>query len=136
SNNVAYRLDTLRRAGGFDERFSHAGGEERALHLKIIDAGGKSVFLADCQVDHAHPFTFANFIRQQINYGRGAFLLYRVVGREMNSTPSPIPLRVYLSLFAHMFKSGIVRGFAMSVLYVIAELAVMIGYILQASAPR
>jgi glycosyltransferase involved in cell wall biosynthesis len=136
SNNVAYRLAALQRAGGFDERFSRAGGEERALHLKIRDAGGRSAFLGDCTVDHAHPFTFSNFVRQQFNYGRGAFLLYRVVGRELTRTPEAIPFGVYLSLFAQMFRSGVVRGIAMSALYVFAELAVIAGYLVQASAPR
>jgi len=136
SNNVAYRLAALRSAGGFDERFTRAGGEERALHLKILDGGGKSAFLGDCTVDHAHPFTFSNFMRQQFNYGRGAFLLYRVVGRELSKAPESIPAGVYLSLFPRLFRSGIFRGLAMSVLYLVAELAVTAGYLVQASAPR
>jgi hypothetical protein len=54
----------------------------------------------------------------------------------LTRTPEAIPFGVYLSLFAQMFRSGVVRGIAMSALYVFAELAVIAGYLVQASAPR
>jgi glycosyltransferase involved in cell wall biosynthesis len=60
SNNIAYRTDVLTKIGGFDERFKKAGGEERALNLKILNAGGKSLYASDIVVEHNHRSSGSN----------------------------------------------------------------------------
>ncbi len=136
SNNIAYRLDALRRAGGFDERFANPGGEERALHMKILDEGGKSIYLPGCIIEHAHAFSFGSFLRQQYNYGKGSFVLYRVAGRELNTPPERISSSIYLGLFGEYFREGMLKGVQKSLLTLLAQLMVTAGYIVQAAAPR
>jgi glycosyltransferase involved in cell wall biosynthesis len=83
SNNVAYRADALREAGGFDEGFAAAGGEERDLHERLRARGERLVYAADIVVSHWPRLTWAGFIRQQSAYGRGARRYYGQRGSGM-----------------------------------------------------
>ncbi len=136
SNNIAYDMQTLRRAGGFDERFRHTGGEERALNSRIIDEGGISLLLDDLNVDHYHQFTAGSFFRQQRNYGRGSYLLYRVAGKELGRPPEKIPIQVHFSMVTSFFRSGAIPGIRKTLFYVAAQFMVILGFMLQAAAPR
>ena len=104
--------------------------------MKIIDGGGKSIYLPDCVIDHAHAFTLSSFLRQQYNYGKGSFVLYRVAGRELKTPPEIIPLKIYLGLFSEYFAEGFFKGVQKSALTVLAQCTVVLGYISQAAAPR
>jgi glycosyltransferase involved in cell wall biosynthesis len=76
SNNVAYRADALREAGGFDEAFDEAGAEERDLHARLRDRGRKLVFAPEVVVRHRARLGWGGLLRQQAAYGRGARLYY------------------------------------------------------------
>jgi glycosyltransferase involved in cell wall biosynthesis len=129
SNNVAYRADALRRAGGFDERFSRAGGEERALHQLILNGGGTTVFRPDVVIEHYHRLTARGFFRQQRNYGRGAYLLYHVVGKELRRPPTGMPVGAYTSLVACQFRNGLWTGLKKTMLLGCAQCMSLIGYV-------
>ena len=131
SNNIAYRRETLKKAGGFDERFRLAGGEERALNLRILNGGGSSALIADLVVDHYHTLRLAGFFRQQFNYGRGAFLLYRVMGRELNVGPRIIPASAYASLVKSFFRDGTLAGFAKTSLFLVGQGVVVLGFVFE-----
>lgn len=136
SNNAAYRSTAIKRAGCFDERFIRAGGEERALNSRIIDGGGTSVLLSDCVVEHYHTFSLWSFLRQQFNYGHGSFLLYRVVGKELQAPPAGIPFRAHRGLIAELFRDGAWLGAKKFFLYLLAQKMVLFGYLLEAVSPR
>ncbi|MDI6804234.1 MAG: glycosyltransferase [Bacteroidota bacterium] len=131
SNNIAYRADVLKNVGGFDERFKKAGGEERALNWKILSAGGKSVYAADIIVDHNHEMDLAGFIRQQINYGRGSFILYKVAGKEFNSKIPKNPFAAHLRLSRSFFNGNIFLSILKLILYIGAQKLVAFGFGLQ-----
>jgi glycosyltransferase involved in cell wall biosynthesis len=135
SNNIAYRAETLRRAGGFDERFRVAGGEERALNHRILSDGGSSVLAMDIVVDHFHELRFKGFFRQQFNYGRGAYILYRVVGRETPAPPGVMPKLAYASVVKSFFGNGIRGGLAKTAMFGLAQCSVALGFVYQAFVP-
>lgn len=132
SNNIAYRADVLKKVGGFDERFRKAGGEERALNWKILSTSGKSVYAPDILVDHNHVMDLSGFIRQQLNYGRGSFLLYKVVGKEFKVKIPKISLAPHLRLSLSFFKGNIFLSIKKFILYISAQKLVAFGFGLQA----
>jgi glycosyltransferase involved in cell wall biosynthesis len=129
SNNVAYRADALQRVGGFDERFRRAGGEERALHERILSLGGATVFRPEVVIEHYHRLTARGFFRQQRNYGRGAYLLYHVVGREFRRPPTMMPVGAYTSLVPFLFRNGLWTGLKKTMLVGCAQCMSLIGYL-------
>lgn len=135
SNNVVYRAEKLKALGGFDARFRGAGGEERALHARIISAGGQSKLVPNLVIDHYHDLTLQKFCRQQMRYGRGSYLMYHVAGGEMTIPPRRIPPRAYLTLIAFlMHNNSPLRGIAAVFLYVLSQVMVTAGYVLEAAA--
>lgn len=132
SNNIAYRADVLKKVGGFDERFRKAGGEERALNWKILSVGGKSVYAPEIVVEHGHVMDLSGFVRQQLNYGRGSFVLYKVAGKEFSSKIPKIPIAAHLRLSKSFFRGNIFLGVLKFILYIAAQKLVAIGFGLQA----
>ncbi|MDP2208921.1 MAG: glycosyltransferase family 2 protein [Bacteroidota bacterium] len=132
SNNIAYRADVLKKVGGFDDRFRKAGGEERALNWKILSAGGKSVYAPDILVDHNHEMDLSGFVKQQLNYGCGSFLLYNVVGKEFKIKIPKISLAAHLRLSLSFFKGNIFLSIKKFILYIGAQKLVAFGFCLQA----
>jgi glycosyltransferase involved in cell wall biosynthesis len=132
SNNIAYRADVLKKVGGFDERFRKAGGEERALNWKILCAGGKSIYISEIIIEHNHEMDLSGFVRQQLNYGRGSFLLYKIVTNEANKTMQKIPVAAYYELCKSFFKGTILLSILKLILFIGAQKLVAFGFVLQA----
>jgi hypothetical protein len=125
SNNIAYRRTSILNANGFDERFFHAGGEERALNFKIIAIGGTSIFAPEILVDHYHEMDALGFIRQQVNYGRGAYLMYNARGTPR---PAPMPAGAYNALFTTLLRTGAYPGVTRAALGLAAQFFVLVGF--------
>jgi len=125
SNNISYRRTSILNAGGFDERFMHAGGEERALNYRIIVSGGKSIFAPEIMIDHYHEMDALGFIRQQVNYGRGAYMLYSSSG---TSRPAPMHAHAYSELFRSLLRSGAYPGTMCALLGIAAQFFVFVGF--------
>jgi len=77
SNNMAVAADRFAFAGGFDERFRFAAGEDRALCEAWSGLGLPMRYAPTAVVYHRHDMSTAGFWRQHFHYGRGAFLLSR-----------------------------------------------------------
>ncbi len=132
SNNIAYRADVLKKVGGFDERFRKAGGEERALNWRILCASGKSIYKSEIIIEHNHEMDLSGFVRQQLNYGRGSFLLYKIVAKEANKTMQKIPIAAYIELSKSFFKGTILLSILKLILFIGAQKLVVFGFCLQA----
>lgn len=64
--NVAYRIDALRRVGGFDERFLPGGAEDVDLGLRIAQLG-QIAFAGDMVVEHPpRPMGLLEHVRRGI----------------------------------------------------------------------
>ncbi len=132
SNNIAYRADFLKKVGGFDERFKKAGGEERALNWKILCAGGKSVYAPDIIVEHNHKMDLWRFVKQQLNYGRGSYVLYNVAGKEFKIKIPKIPVAAHFQLSRSFFKGNLFLSIVKFILYIGAQKLVAIGFVSKA----
>src|ERR1051326_649118 len=132
SNNIAYNAQGLRNAGCFEERFRVAGGEERAVNARILRNGGISTLIPGLVVKHYHRMTARSFFRQQRNYGRGAFLLHRIIARELQLPPTALPVSAYATLVASWLNAGILAGSRKLFLFVTGQAMVMIGFLLEA----
>ncbi len=128
SNNIAYKADVLKTVGGFDERFRSPGGEERGLNHKIISQGGKAVFADNITVDHYHEMNVKRYLRQQFNYGKGAFILYNYLRLEFSREIKPIPALAYLLLIKSFFKINFFIAYRKLIMFCIAQTMVVCGY--------
>jgi hypothetical protein len=80
-------------------------------------------------VEHNHQMNFSKFVRQQINYGRGAFIHYEIVGRKYKSKPKKIPLLAYFELCKSFFKVNCKSGFLKFSLFGVSQFMTMLGFL-------
>jgi len=76
SFNVAYRRDAFMAAGGFDETFARASGEDNDLAYRLQDAGGTLRFVPEARVAHYHPSRLVPYLRTQMRHGYWRMRLY------------------------------------------------------------
>lgn len=77
SFNVAYRAAAFRDAGGFDESYRAASGEDNDLAYRLQDAGGQLRFVPEAVVAHYHPTRLWAYLRTQARHGYWRVKLYR-----------------------------------------------------------
>jgi len=75
--NVSYRRTVLEEAGGFDESYRIASGEDNDLAYRIIERGHSLVFTRDARVSHYHPENLWRYLRHQFWHGYWRMKLYR-----------------------------------------------------------
>ncbi len=79
--NLFYRRRALERAGGFDEQFGGAAGEDTDLAWRVLASGGRAVFAPDAAVYHAiHPFGFVDHLRSLPRWADLALVVRRHPG--------------------------------------------------------
>ena len=59
----AVRKEAFMEAGGFDERYQGASGEDLALGRVLFDKGYRIVYIPEAQGSHAHQFTILSMIK-------------------------------------------------------------------------
>lgn len=69
SCNCAMRKDVFRQAGGFDENFPYAGGEDSLLAYKLVQSKYKIKYCPDVVVDHQARKSFIGFLKWQFRRG-------------------------------------------------------------------
>jgi GT2 family glycosyltransferase len=77
SSNLALAREAFLALGGFDTRFTMAGGEDRELCERARASGHRLRFIQSAVVTHRHDLGPATFWRQHYRYGRGAYRLRR-----------------------------------------------------------
>jgi glycosyltransferase involved in cell wall biosynthesis len=75
SFNVAYRKDAFEAAGGFDESFKAASGEDNDLSYRLTEYG-KLRFAPEARVAHHHPTRVLPYLRTQYRHGYWRVKLY------------------------------------------------------------
>jgi glycosyltransferase involved in cell wall biosynthesis len=123
SNNLACTADAFSRVR-FDEGFRFAGGEDRDWCSRLAAAGLTLVAEHAAVVVHRQKLSFGRFLRQQFNYGRGAYLFRRRRGSTGQLAPS--------SFYRGLVGAGFERGRGVGVLVCLAQLATAGGYALAA----
>lgn len=77
SFNCAYRKDAFEKAGGFDESFSWASGEDNDLSYRISGLGYRLVFDPRAVVVHEHPNKLIKYLRKQYQHSMWRVKLYK-----------------------------------------------------------
>ncbi|MBF0479547.1 MAG: glycosyltransferase [Candidatus Omnitrophica bacterium] len=81
SYNFAIRRKTFEDAGGFDESYRRASGEDNDLSYKVSKAGYKIYFSREALVDHYHPTKFFKYLNEQYRHG---FWRAKLYGRHIH----------------------------------------------------
>ncbi len=98
SNNMAMSAARFQALGGFTTRIPSGTAEDKELCDRWRANGLPLVRVPDAVVDHAHDLTFARFVRQHFNYGRG-ILAFRFLRRSRGGNSIvPEPAAFYLEL--------------------------------------
>ncbi len=80
TNNMAYRRAALLDAGGFDESFPYAAGEDADLKLRLAQSGALFLYVP-VAMTHLQSYTWPEFRRQQFIRGKGRAYFDRKWGR-------------------------------------------------------
>jgi len=75
--NVLIKRSVLEELGGFDNRYSHASGEDSDLAYRIIKSGHKIYFEKDAMVIHNNILRFLKYLIIQFRHGYWRMRLYR-----------------------------------------------------------
>lgn len=127
SNNLACRRTVLL-AHPFDERYSAAGGEDRAWCASVAAAGLTLTLEPSAVMAHRPVLDMRGFWRQHVRYGRGAYLFSRsTAGREWQE-----PAAFYIGLLRLGFRTGM----RYLLLMLLAQLATVVGFVSQAAQAR
>lgn len=95
SGNIAYKLTTLEKVGGFDESFEPwIYGEDADLKDRVVKVGGFLVFSTVVN-SHLARYTWQRFIRQQESRGAGILKF-----RQKHNLNQQNRLVIFLKLFA------------------------------------
>ena len=70
TNNMSYRRAVLESAGGFDETFPYAAGEDADLKWRVCQAGAQILYIP-ITVEHLQAYTWQSFRRQAFRRGQG-----------------------------------------------------------------
>lgn len=130
SNNLSLSSEIFHAINGFDERFPLAGGEDREFCARVIDRGYPLDLVQNAVVDHYHPLSLRQFMKQHFNYGRGAFFFRRIVANKEKKPIKFEPFRFYSDLCLYPFSvKGMKKRFQISMLLVLAQMANIAGFL-------
>lgn len=93
SSNIAMSANLFQCSGGFHSAFAAAGGEDREFCHRWLRLGFSLTYAPAACVHHNQRLTFRSYLRQQFNYGRGAYV-YRRLAQE-NGHPVPFERMVF-----------------------------------------
>lgn len=97
-HHAAFRMEPFRRAGGYDEAFTH--NEDAEFDCRQRALGGKIYMDAQIRVAYYPRATFGGLWRQYFAYGRGRSRTGRRHPGSMRARQLAVPLHLGLSLLA------------------------------------
>jgi glycosyltransferase involved in cell wall biosynthesis len=133
TNNIALAADLFRAVGGFETSIPSATAEDKEFCHRWIARGLALAHVPSAVVHHAHELTFARFLRQHFNYGRGN-LTFRLIRRRRVQRPFVRePLKFYLDLvLSPMRHPSSVGRWRLTALVVASQLAMLAGALREA----
>jgi len=136
TNNIAVAAAGFHQSGGFDESFPLVAGGDREFCERWERSGGGLEYADDAIVNQWHKLTLARFVRQHLNYGRGADFLHRSRARAGAAggrrPPKLEPPAFYWNLIWYPFKrKPPVEAAVLSCLMFLSQTAYGCGYVYQ-----
>jgi glycosyltransferase involved in cell wall biosynthesis len=77
SFNFAIKKSVFNEVGGFNVTYRFASGEDNDLSYRISSRGYKIYFAKDALVDHYHPVSVSQYLREQFRHGFWRVRMYR-----------------------------------------------------------
>jgi GT2 family glycosyltransferase len=136
SNNMALSAALFHEVGGFDDRFPRAAAEDREFCDRWRGRGHRIVVAPEAVVLHAHALTLRRFLRQQFEYGRGAYWYNRFRVDAGGRPLRPEPLRFYVDLLRLPFTEQAQRRIAVAGLIGLSQAANAAGFAWERARPR
>ncbi|MFH1588887.1 MAG: glycosyltransferase [Candidatus Diapherotrites archaeon] len=99
SYSAGYRKEDFFEAGGFDESFPIASGEDPALSFKISASGKKIIFNQEAIVYHKHPASFFKYFKTKFFRAFYRIMLYEKFPKKAvkdSYTPQILKIRIIL----------------------------------------
>jgi glycosyltransferase involved in cell wall biosynthesis len=138
SNNIALPAGGFRDVGGFSPAFRTAS-EDRELCDRWRWQGHHLVSVPEAVVEHAKELQLGSFVRQHLNYGRGAFQHHRERARRGSVRFSREIFRYpvfYLTLLKSLTRLPFRRAIQVSALLVLAQAVNAMGFLFEIVAGR
>lgn len=128
TNNVALAADLFRALGGFETSIAGGTAEDKEFCDRWAARGLALSHVPSVLVHHAHDLTFARFLRQHFNYGRG-ILAFRLIRHRRAAAPIvPEPLTFYVDLLlSPLHRPSSIGRWRLTALVVAAQLATFAG---------
>lgn len=82
TNNLSYKKEIFEKAGGFDEKFPGAAGEDADLKKRITGMGLRLLYIP-LKVTHFHRYRLLSFIRQNRDRGLGSLYFHKKHGEQL-----------------------------------------------------
>jgi glycosyltransferase involved in cell wall biosynthesis len=129
TNNLSLPADRFRAVGGFDTTFPLAAGEDREFCDRWLQHGYPMIYAPEVVINHAHVLSFRSFLKQRLNYGRGAFLFQQArVQRDWGRVK--VDPKFYFHLFRYPFlQRGCRRVLLFETLLVASYMAYTAGFL-------
>ncbi|MDB5893956.1 MAG: succinoglycan biosynthesis protein ExoA [Rhodoferax sp.] len=100
-HHAAFRMESFRRAGGYDETFTH--NEDAELDCRQRSLGSKIYLDADIRLGYHPRSTIAGLARQYFAYGRGRSRTVRRHPGSMRLRQLALPVHLVVSVLALVF---------------------------------
>jgi glycosyltransferase involved in cell wall biosynthesis len=128
TNNIALRADLFRAVGGFETSIPSETAEDKEFCDHWSAQGLTLTHVPAAVVHHAHDLTFARFLRQHFNYGRG-LLAFRVIRRHrVENMLLPESPKFYTDLvLSPMYRPSSVGRWRLTALVIASQFAVLAG---------
>lgn len=101
SNNLALNAELFRHVGGFDSRFALAAAEDREFCERWLALGYRLRYVPESVIYHLHRLNFGSFMKQHLNYGRGASL-YHAIRSQRGHRSLKVDLEFHGQLIKHL----------------------------------
>jgi glycosyltransferase involved in cell wall biosynthesis len=140
SNNMAVDRGRFLETGGFSTAFPLAAGEDREYCYRWARGRKPLRHVPEAVVRHAHAMTLRSFLRQHVNYGRGAWVFHRIRARSEGGSMQPEPLSFYLRLVTDPLRAPrrtpLPNAVAQTGLLACTQVANVAGYFIEAARRR
>jgi glycosyltransferase involved in cell wall biosynthesis len=129
-NNFGVPAEGFRSLGGFSSSYFQLTAEDRDFCGRWLADGRRIVYAPDIVVHHAHALTLHTFLRQHFQYGRGAYVYYRLQARRRGSRVRLESPGFYLSLLLWPWSARCgARALPLGLLLPLAQTAHTAGYL-------
>jgi glycosyltransferase involved in cell wall biosynthesis len=132
TNNIALAADLFRAVGGFATSIPSATAEDKEFCDRWRAHGLALAHVPSAVVHHAHDLTFARFLRQHFDYGRGILAFRLIRRRRAASAFLPEPLKFYTGLVLSPMRPSSVGRWRLVALLVVSQLATLLGALREA----